>query len=378
MACCIALFKHSVFSVMNVKTAHRGYPKDDIMEHVQEIKGNTAEAKAQRAERRGKHVCFRQDFAVEGNRSVTIQAAGHNKKVPLLLVASHSSMLAGEEHTKVWHNNLADGTTQYYKKVTAQPQMHALYRRHMNSVDIHNKLRQGVVSMADVWQTTSWVERHFAEGLGMWEVNVYKALQYFQPNKWSGISHSEFRSRLAFSLMTLGKAKFPSDLAAGTAGFASPPNTTTCPPPSPLPGDDDSMSAGCGRHEWVICEPKICTYCGKQTRRTCQTCYESDYGRFFACQPGTGRVCMAEHVRGVPPRHTTWSMSASGKEKLKKRKASSASESESEASGTDNSHTGSRESPNSIARRTARAQQTSSSRDPVRGPAGPSPASSSS
>ena len=30
--------------------------------------------------------------------------------------------------------------------------------------------------------TVHWADRHFAEGLGFWEVNVYKALQYFHPS----------------------------------------------------------------------------------------------------------------------------------------------------------------------------------------------------
>eukprot|EP00965_Chrysotila_dentata_P184128 6079593-Pleurochrysis_carterae.AAC.1 len=34
-----------------------------------------------------------------------------------------------------------------------QPKAHALYRRRMNCIDLHNKLRQGVCCMADVWST---------------------------------------------------------------------------------------------------------------------------------------------------------------------------------------------------------------------------------
>ena len=35
--------------------------------------------------------------------------------------------------------------------------------------------------MADVWETTSWADRDFAESLGLWEVNVYKALTRWNP-----------------------------------------------------------------------------------------------------------------------------------------------------------------------------------------------------
>ena len=231
VACALALFKFCIYSVMNVKTAHKGYPKDALLDVVGEVKGNSPEAKKLRAEKRGKHAAFRQDFTV-GERKVTVTAAGHNKKVPLLLVGTYSSMLPGEEHKKVWQANMADGTTQYYSRVTPQPQMHALYRKHMNVVDLHNKLRQGVVSMADMWQTKSWVERHFAEGLGLWEVNVYKALIYFQKAKWPNLSHSEFRARLAFAMMSLGKAAYPPDCAAGDQSAPRPSHTCeSCPSP---------------------------------------------------------------------------------------------------------------------------------------------------
>eukprot|EP00965_Chrysotila_dentata_P128291 4241132-Pleurochrysis_carterae.AAC.1 len=74
----------------------------------------------------------------------------------------------------------------------------------MNIIDVHNKLRQSVCSMADVWATVQWVERHFAESIGFWEVNIYKALIYFYP-RWKDLSLGEFRARLAWALLTLGK-----------------------------------------------------------------------------------------------------------------------------------------------------------------------------
>eukprot|EP00965_Chrysotila_dentata_P119453 3949001-Pleurochrysis_carterae.AAC.1 len=67
--------------------------------------------------------------------------------------------------------------------------------------------------MADVWATRSLEERHFAEGLGFWEVNVFKALAYFYP-QWRLLAHAEFRARLAWELMTLGKAPYPADVRA--------------------------------------------------------------------------------------------------------------------------------------------------------------------
>ena len=355
VACILALYQHALFAIMNVKTAHKGYPKDELLEEVGEVKGNTAEAKAQRAAKRGKHAGFRQDFTVPGERKVTVQAAGHNKKVPLLLVATHSNLLPGKDHVKVWHNQLADGTTQYYSKRTGQPEMHQLYREHMNHVDLHNKLRQGVVSMADIWQTTSWVERHFAEGIGLWEVNVYKALLFFQAKKWQGINHSEFRARLAFALMTLGKAEYPSDAAESAAteprarmpGFTSPPpNTTTCPPPCPL---DDAQCM----HVWVYDRSvsKRCNYCGKNCHSYCKTCQDASEGTYYVCM-NLMRGCQAKHARGEPVKHYSFK---------KKKKADGAttssnnsSESASDSGGVGGGGLPPRESPNSLWRRNAR------------------------
>ena len=355
VACILALFERAIYAIMNVKTAHKGYPKDELMAEVGEVKGNTPEAKELRAQKRGKHAGFRQEFAAAGDRKVTVLAAGHNKKVPLLLVATHSSLLPGEDHKKVWHVNLPDGTTQYYSKVTKQPEVHELYRKHMNHVDLHNKLRQGVVSMADVWQTTSWVERHFAEGLGLWEVNVYKALLYFQASKWKGISHSDFRARLAHALMTLGKVEYPEDRSSSgrtgsTPGFTSPPTTTSCPPPQPMDGFRE--------HTWVYDRAlhKRCCYCGQKCHNYCKTCNDSGRGCFYACST-LKRGCMGLHVAGEPVKHYSF---------MKRKKGGATSSSNQSSESGDGIDEGPpqhrpRESPNSVWRRQQRASASSNS-----------------
>ena len=192
---------------MNVKTATKHYPKAELMEVVEEIKGKTAADKAARAVRRSAQVAYTREYSV-GNKNVTLLAGGHNKKVPLLLIATYGSMLPGDTHSKTWQANMPDGSTKWYLKTTKQTIIHALYRKWFNIVDLHNKLRQGVVSMADVWKTKAWPERHFAEGIGFWEVNVYKACIYFWPRQFDGLTHGEFRMRLAWACMTLGKVPY--------------------------------------------------------------------------------------------------------------------------------------------------------------------------
>ena len=97
--------------------------------------------------------------------------------------------------------------------------VHALYHKFYGVVDGHNLLRQGLVSMADAWPTIDWADRHFAEGLGFWEVNVYKALLMWHPVYKSGLGHTKFRKMLAHTLLTLGKVPYgDGGREAGTSG----------------------------------------------------------------------------------------------------------------------------------------------------------------
>jgi hypothetical protein len=307
VACAAALYSMGIFCVMNVKTATKNFPKEQMMEVVDEIKGNSEDSKKRRRERRGAQIAFTQRVKIGETKEVTLLAAGHNKKVPLLLIATCMTMLKGKMHNKTWKVNEADGSVSQHEIKTPQPEVHALYRLWMNIIDLHNKLRQGVVSMADVWGTKDWAKRHFAEGLGFWEVNVYKAIIYFFP-QYRGLSHGDFRARLAWALMTLGKVPYPSDEAEAGPGTSSShtPHTGQGLPTAPLPG---------GTHEWVSTghSPKKCTYCGKPCYSVCKTCNDIGLGLFSACGTLTGRPCKKDHVEGKPPKFGNWNMSSPGK-----------------------------------------------------------------
>ena len=54
------------------------------------------------------------------------------------------------------------------------------------------------IGTTDVWHTTSWDKRHFAEGLGFWEVSVFKAFTFWcQTQSPKKMPHADFRARLA-------------------------------------------------------------------------------------------------------------------------------------------------------------------------------------
>lgn len=300
---------------MNVKTATKGYPKAAIMQHVEEIKGKSAEKRAARRARRGKSVAFEKTFKV-GTKSVMLTAAGNNKKVPLLLLATASSMIEGEEHVKQWSTINAAGELTTHELRTKQPEMHAIYRKYMNLIDVHNKLRQGERSMADAWRTQSWPNRHFAEMLGFTEVNIYLSLKFFKKGRWAKMSHTEFRRRLAHAFMTLGKDVYPGDVVDSSSSQASGSSfqTLSVSTPSTEMSADSASGLFAGpsfEHNFVSFDKErrslhTCAYCGCRTTKYCLSCLELGRGSIAVCGRKSGRSCIDDHAVGKPIQHGSW------------------------------------------------------------------------
>lgn len=297
---------------MNVKTGCKGYPKQALLEVVGEIKGKTEAARKQRGERRGKSIGFHKTFEVSPGNEVTLVAGGNNKKVPLLLIASASSMLPGKEHKKTWTTIDASGEEVVNELVTAQTEMHELYRLYMNLVDLHNKLRQGVTSMADAWHTQSWVERHFAELLGFVEVNIFKTLSYFEKEKYS---HNEFRARLAWSLMTLGKVPYPTRESLEKGSHGTPLFASSTPSLASPTGPSRTWHVMVHRYAKFEREKEkhACAYCGMGALQYCISCDALGRGKIPVCGRKSGRDCVDRHARGEDLRHSSWIQSV-GKE----------------------------------------------------------------
>lgn len=305
VACTLELFRRDIFAVMNVKTGSKGFPKDTLLSLVGEIKGDSEAQRAKRRERRGLHAAFQKEFQV-GGRKVTVTAAGHNKKLPLLLVSTASSLLPGDDHKKTWTTINASGEQVTHELVTKQPKMFDLYRKNMNLVDLHNKLRQGQGSMAEAWHTVSWVNRHFAELLGFIEVNIYKSLVYFIKDKWAKMSHNEFRKRLAWAFLTLGKEEYLDDVLSSS-------RTSTSVDAWQSSGVNSASQLYMGPHEHRFetfnrekLEHHTCGYCGCRTTKFCVTCKEDGHGVIAVCGRRSGRNCIDRHQMGEEVKHGSW------------------------------------------------------------------------
>eukprot|EP00965_Chrysotila_dentata_P075499 2493732-Pleurochrysis_carterae.AAC.1 len=166
--------------------------------------------------------------------------------------------------------------------------------------------------MADTWATRSWVERHFAEGIGFWEVSVFRALKHFYQS-YDGQGHNEFRERLAFAFFTLGQETvFPADKSASsetpmprasamTASARnsqdSANNTRT---EAPLPHALHTYERLHGKRG------RTCSYCDNKAYPFCTSCVHHGLGTMFACGLQTKRKCMVMHAAGEQIKHASW------------------------------------------------------------------------
>jgi len=292
------------YAVLNVKTAHTGYPKKELFEIVWSMSngGNPSKKEAKELSRfpkhggkRGLHAGFVKLFDIKGGETIEMLAAGHNAKKPMLLISTAGNLLPGNPQVKEWY----DAERVKHSHTTPQPHVHEIYRTYFHLVDDHNQLRSGAVTMADVWETMQWPHRHFAESLGMWEVNVYKALVAFHP-QYKELKHPRFRRLLAHALLTGGQP-----LVIDVDRAPAPPTPTRTLTEGHLwhSFDHRSVEAGGVKSQ----QKHTCGFCTKATSAYgfCAACFPIGSTPTFAiCGPSTGRNCMQQHANGVQPRHT--------------------------------------------------------------------------
>ena len=251
-------------------------------------------------ERRGESYAYKQTFAA-GDNTCEILAAGHNSKKPVLVVSTADTMAAADRYTKSWKYTNALGELRTFTIDVATTCVHALYHRFYGKIDFHNHLRQGLVSMADAWPTNDWVDRHFAEGLGFWEVNVYKALVHFHPD-YKSLSHPDFRKRLAHAFLTLGKVAFAATTTAAAAAAAA---AAAGPSSEHEPKLHKLVRFSSYKNEHHKCGFCVPASDGKQVNGYfyCITCFPDGQPTHALCNPTCNRPCYALHCRGDVPRH---------------------------------------------------------------------------
>ena len=135
-----------MYAIMNVKTCHKGYPKDEVSHAWIEIDPRCASARHDRllptcgppqlydllGYDRKKKVCNRETRGLTVAFKTTakhtagtcqIVAAGHNAKVPMLLIATASTLIPADPRVKTWKVVDSDGHLMVYTRTTAQTQV---------------------------------------------------------------------------------------------------------------------------------------------------------------------------------------------------------------------------------------------------------------
>ena len=122
-SCNTAEWLYDVFgfhSILAVKTASAGFPKKRLREQL--------------GERRGSHCCMKVDVKLESG-TTTFYASGLLDKKPMYVVATCGTTIVTEVAARKSMSTPA-GVVEYEVPF---PEMHALYRRYFNAVDLFNR-----------------------------------------------------------------------------------------------------------------------------------------------------------------------------------------------------------------------------------------------
>ena len=104
----------------------------------------------------------------------TFYAGAHMDKKPMLVVTNCSTSLPGQSVERK-RREFVDGVIVCSKYVCTQPEMHDMYRRHFNAIDLFNRDCFGSHSLQFAVTTKSWSRRMFLAVLGMCETNALNA-----------------------------------------------------------------------------------------------------------------------------------------------------------------------------------------------------------
>ena len=184
---CEELRENGLHSVLCVKTGHRGYPKQRLLDECTE---------------RGQVVTLKTDVTLgwhgEGE-TVPIVAMCHRDKKPMTLVASCGLTLQGPSRVRHWYT-WEKGAIVHRAWTLEQPHLMAVYRSNFNAIDQLNKETFGRSSLCEAIGTKSWWKRVWMGLLAMSVTNAYHA--YAKPwEKKASIDRFEFAEQLANGLL---------------------------------------------------------------------------------------------------------------------------------------------------------------------------------
>lgn len=147
-----------LYTILAVKTGHAGFPKQMLKDG---IMGE-----------RFSYKCYKTDVELEKG-TWTFYASGFMDKKPLLLVANCGTTFFEKEVTR-HRSKFEGGAIRKSHYQVSMPNLHDIYRRKFNAVDLFNRDCFGKKSVQFAVHTRSWYRRLFLALLGMCETNALK------------------------------------------------------------------------------------------------------------------------------------------------------------------------------------------------------------
>jgi hypothetical protein len=272
--CASGLMDVGLYSIGNVKSGSRAYPKDWLRSQVH-VRGDTAVASATCATKKGK--------------TISLLASIDMDKQPMALLGTAGTSNKGETITRNFTTIRRDGTYNVRTAVMEHDDIHDKYRKHFNALDKHNAVRQGGACLETSWHTQRWYIRDFQMLWGFSEVNAWLLWQYARAGDTltenGQQTFARFRRRLNYQIlnhplrfreermMTRGLAaggcSLRHELVANVAGVAN---------------------TGVNRKR------RACKYCGRRTDYHC-SCDPT----ISICSTRGNSKCFATHVSGKAP-----------------------------------------------------------------------------
>ena len=177
--CAKALKQVGLYSIFQIKTAHREYPMNFLKNWATEQE-NIVDDEGIRQPWGTWKALQHVDVEQNNNIGTTYYALCHFDRKSKFLLSNKGTTLPGTP-LRVERCHIADDddgrpATQWYIKETPRPNMMQLYFDHFNCIDVHDHRRQGVFQIEKYWLTKTWWHRIFATvGIGMCMVDAYLA-----------------------------------------------------------------------------------------------------------------------------------------------------------------------------------------------------------
>ena len=308
VTCALVLLSLGFYCVMNIKTATKYFPKEELVTWAAEApRGAFKSLKS-----KGVVTCA-DGSSREGivYATATVGPVGGRSNTYMVHTTGGIGQGAPRKYTR--HRNNADGTRSTQERYITQSESACEYRSHFHRVDGHNAGRcdGGIAAVHDVWRTHDPLIRAYSElTIGVAGENAYKAWKAFGGGgQQKDNSHRAFFEGLVDDAFEFAERRTAHKERPPSRPQSRPPSRATCgeasapaPAESCTPVIESTLKVhGLGPISLKTpCPKRTCCVCKKRkTTHFCMMCraHHGIGAGVWICHPSTGRRCHADHIR---------------------------------------------------------------------------------